>query len=196
MASGLLPFALGNDAGGSVRIPAALCGCIGLMASFYRMTPQGPPATCGRTLGQSGILAATAADAALVYAVIADTGAVDVTVPPLLHAARPQALAGLRVGVFWPWFEDCDAQVLAQCKHALGQLQECGARLMLALSCFVVGRLAHPLGLHRSICIGTNTPTFVCAAFHVHTCILAGHVLLYSQQQSVSLFTQGQPSSR
>ena len=196
MASGLLPFALGNDAGGSVRIPAALCGCVGLMASFYRMTPQGPPATCGRTLGQSGILAATAADAALVYAVIADAGAVDVTVPPLLRAARPQALAGLRVGVFWPWFKDCEAQVLAQCKQALGQLQECGASLIATLRCFVVDRLAHLAGLHRGICVGTQTPTLVCAAFHAHTCILAGHLLSHSQRQLMSLFTQGQPSSR
>ena len=45
-----------------------------------------------------------------------------------LGPGRP--LAGQRVGVFWRWFEDADAEVVAACRHALRLLEEhdCEAR--------------------------------------------------------------------
>ena len=37
VAAGLVPLAVGCDGGGSIRIPAALCGVTGLKATFHRI---------------------------------------------------------------------------------------------------------------------------------------------------------------
>lgn len=128
VAAGLVPFALGNDAGGSVRIPAAICGCSGALESFHRMRPQGPSPTCAESVGQTGALTTCARDAALLHVVMADAGAPPVVAPPLPAAEGAGGLKGLRVGVFWPWFEDCDASVLGACQAALAALEAAGAR--------------------------------------------------------------------
>lgn len=69
----VLAMRAGTDGGGSVRIPASLCGVAGLMPSRQRMPAEGG-VECTHTVGCPGVLAATVADAALVYAVIANTG--------------------------------------------------------------------------------------------------------------------------
>ena len=47
-----------------------------------------------------------------------------VRVPPRLPPAGAAPLAGRRVGVFWRWFEDADAEVAAACRHALRLMEE------------------------------------------------------------------------
>jgi Asp-tRNA(Asn)/Glu-tRNA(Gln) amidotransferase A subunit family amidase len=63
---GLCPVALGVDAGGSIRLPAALCGTVGLKPTFDRVPDEG---TLGlrSTLSHVGLLATTVRDAALVF---------------------------------------------------------------------------------------------------------------------------------
>jgi aspartyl-tRNA(Asn)/glutamyl-tRNA(Gln) amidotransferase subunit A len=78
VASGMGPFAIGSDGGGSIRIPAALCGVYGLKASMGRV-PLYPGARDERYPGVSGWesiehigpLSRTVADAALMMSVIA-----------------------------------------------------------------------------------------------------------------------------
>ena len=63
----------GTDGGGSIRIPAALCGVVGLMPTAQRLPREGcVEMAC--TLGTPGVLATSVADAAFVYSVIANTG--------------------------------------------------------------------------------------------------------------------------
>jgi Asp-tRNA(Asn)/Glu-tRNA(Gln) amidotransferase A subunit family amidase len=126
--AGLVPFALGNDTGGSVRTPAALCGCAALIASYHRITVQGP-CSCVHSAGQTGPLASCIRDVALVYSAIADAGAAPLVAPPLVAAQRPGGLRDVMVGLYRPWFEDCHKDVAQACYRAVDALRACGARL-------------------------------------------------------------------
>jgi aspartyl-tRNA(Asn)/glutamyl-tRNA(Gln) amidotransferase subunit A len=70
VAAGLGPLAIGTDAGGSIRIPAAFCGVYGFKPSFGRV-PQSPGFPGWETLAHTGPLARTVRDAALMVDVIA-----------------------------------------------------------------------------------------------------------------------------
>ena len=92
VAAGIVPAALGTDTGGSVRIPASLCGVVGFKPTLL-VVPVAGVVPLSTTLDHVGVLARTVRDAAELTAVLTD-GAV--TVPPAEWASRP---AGLRVGV-------------------------------------------------------------------------------------------------
>ena len=66
VAAGLAPVALGTDTGGSVRIPAALCGAVGLKTTVGRISRAGVY-PLSWSLDSVGLLARSVEDAALVY---------------------------------------------------------------------------------------------------------------------------------
>ena len=66
IAAGMAVAATGSDTGGSVRIPAALCGCVGFKPSFGRLSTRGLLGACP-TFDHVGLLTRTVADAALIY---------------------------------------------------------------------------------------------------------------------------------
>ena len=72
VAAGILPAAIGSDGGGSVRIPAAACGLIGLKPGRGRVPSSDALSTVGQ-LGVNGPIARTAADAALLLDVLCHT---------------------------------------------------------------------------------------------------------------------------
>lgn len=116
VAAGLAPVALGTDTGGSVRIPASLCGITGLKTTVGQVSRTGVY-PLSYSLDSVGPLARTAEDAALVYAAIRGRDPRDATT--VEH--EQDVLAGLRAGVrglrlafaesvFW---DDADPEVVA-----------------------------------------------------------------------------------
>jgi aspartyl-tRNA(Asn)/glutamyl-tRNA(Gln) amidotransferase subunit A len=130
---GLVPTALGSDTGGSVRVPAALCGTVGLKTTVGRIGRSGVY-PLSWTLDSVGPLTRSVEDAALVYAALQGPDPADETtrgVPPDDPLGRLKAgVRGLRLAfgetVF---FDDVDPEVAAAVREAGRVLQALGARL-------------------------------------------------------------------
>ena len=93
--AGLLPVALGSDTGGSVRIPAALCGTVGLKTTVGRISRSGVY-PLSWTLDTVGPLARSVEDAALVYQALQGADPSDETT---LGVPAHDTLPSLRAGV-------------------------------------------------------------------------------------------------
>lgn len=91
VAAGVVRFALGTDTGGSIRIPAALCGVAGLRPTAGSVSGRGVTALAP-AMDTVGPIAATAADCLLVHSLLTGAG------PGGEEAG--EGLAGVRVG--WP----------------------------------------------------------------------------------------------
>ncbi|XP_015759129.1 PREDICTED: fatty acid amide hydrolase-like [Acropora digitifera] len=134
VASGLCPVAIGSDGGGSIRIPSAACGIVGVKASYGRVSAKGefplaPSVTC------SGPLCATVRDAALVYAYVVGKDEndpktlcqPDVTVEGFEDTS---SLDGITLGIDWNYFKDCDPDVYKECEKAVQFLEDLGASVV------------------------------------------------------------------
>lgn len=113
---------LGSDTAGSIRVPAALCGCVGFKPTQKRVPRTGVFAL-SYALDSVGPLARTVAEAHAADAVLAGEP---------FHPLRPLDLAGLRVGlpVGSYFLEDLDPQVSAAFDAGLRALTAAGARLV------------------------------------------------------------------
>jgi aspartyl-tRNA(Asn)/glutamyl-tRNA(Gln) amidotransferase subunit A len=118
-------IAIGSDTGGSVRIPAALCGIVGFKPSRQRVPTAGafPLST---TLDSIGPLANSVADCAKAFAVMADAVMAGEDFGP----PEPLPLAGLRFGIAQGFpLENLDETVAAAFDAATERLAKSGARL-------------------------------------------------------------------
>lgn len=99
VAAGLGPLAIGTDGAGSVRIPAAFCGNVGLKPSFGRV-PAYPLSPFG-SVAHLGLHAMTVADAALMLQVIQQPDARDWTAlppdPSDVRVGLTDGIRGLRI---------------------------------------------------------------------------------------------------
>ncbi|MGA2855281.1 MAG: amidase [Candidatus Sulfotelmatobacter sp.] len=121
--AGLACAAIGTDTAGSIREPAALCGCVGLKPSYGRVSSRGV-IPLSLSLDHVGPLAKNVADAAIVLQVIAGYDADDGTSADVPVADWAGVLGegaqGLRVGVPRAYFYDeLDPEVASAMEHAL-----------------------------------------------------------------------------
>ncbi|MBV9327949.1 MAG: amidase [Chloroflexi bacterium] len=128
-----LPIAIGTDTGGSIAIPAAFCGVVGLKPTFGRI-PRTGIMPLSWTLDHAGPLSRSALDAALVLRVMAGADPRDPTsasTPVDDYAGGINAgLDGIRIGVPTDWFfAVCDPQVELATRAAIRLLEQHGARV-------------------------------------------------------------------
>jgi aspartyl-tRNA(Asn)/glutamyl-tRNA(Gln) amidotransferase subunit A len=125
--AGLAGAAIGTDTAGSIREPAALCGCVGIKATYGRVSSRGV-IPLSPSLDHIGPLAASVADAAIVLQAIAGYDAEDITSSDIPVADYAGALREdakqLRMGIPRKYFfEDLDSEVASAMKHALHGIQ-------------------------------------------------------------------------
>jgi aspartyl-tRNA(Asn)/glutamyl-tRNA(Gln) amidotransferase subunit A len=121
--SGMSYASIGTDTAGSIREPAALCGCVGLKPTYGRVSMRGV-IPLSISLDHVGPLTATVEDAAIVLQAIAGYDPADVTtcnVPlPGYVAALAETVKTIRVGVARSYFfEELDAEVAAAVEAAV-----------------------------------------------------------------------------
>jgi aspartyl-tRNA(Asn)/glutamyl-tRNA(Gln) amidotransferase subunit A len=121
VAAGMALATIGTDTGGSIRIPAAACGIVGLKPTLGEVSLDGV-VPLSRTMDHVGPLALTVADACLVYhALVGD---------PAASAPAPMPTSGLRLAVLRPYFCDLlDEEVRAAFEGALERLRLAGTHV-------------------------------------------------------------------
>ncbi|MEM8852591.1 MAG: amidase [Pseudomonadota bacterium] len=159
VASGMAAAALGSDTGGSIRIPASLCGTVGLKPTFGLIGRSGI-VPHSWSLDHAGPLTTSVADAALLTAIMSgpdpndpatDGRALDTAV---LDAAMARGPAGLKVGVCRNhFFEGIDDGVASAVDEAITALSRAGA----VVTEFTVPELSVGLGAIFAIELASST---------------------------------------
>jgi len=120
VADGMAAVAIGTDTGGSVRIPAALCGLVGFKPTQYRV-PRDGATPLSSTLDSVGPIGVSVACCALTDAIMAGE-------PQPIPVAIP--LDGLRLGIPQTVvLDDLEAPVASAFERAVATLSRAGARI-------------------------------------------------------------------
>lgn len=135
LSSGMVPLTTGSDAGGSIRIPAALCGFTGFKASQGRVPLGGPTPPGASLLAVRGPMTLTARDLALsLDCVVGDEPSDPFALPHPGYSLRAALDAPNAPGsVVWSptmGFADVDSEVAAACSAFVQRLAGNGVRII------------------------------------------------------------------
>ena len=157
IAAGFIPAALGSDTGGSIRIPASLCGTVGIKPT-YGLVGRSGIVPHSWSLDHAGVLAATVADAAvtteaLVGHDVNDPGSVN-RVKPDFASALGAPVEGMRIGICRNhFFDTLEADVGEKVEKAISQLSELGGKVIE----FEVPNLEYGLAAMFAILLASST---------------------------------------
>ena len=132
-AAGQCTITTGSDTGGSIRIPAALCGIVGLKPTYGLVSRHGLTALSW-SLDHPGPMTRTVEDAAITMNAIAghdpkDVASAKVDIPDYTTALTGD-IKGLRIGIVKEYFEaPLDPQVRKAVMDAIGLLESMGAEV-------------------------------------------------------------------
>ncbi|BEK36938.1 Asp-tRNA(Asn)/Glu-tRNA(Gln) amidotransferase subunit GatA [Campylobacter coli] len=132
VAGGLALASLGSDTGGSVRQPAAFCGCVGFKPSYGRVSRYGL-ASYSSSLDQIGVLTQNVEDAAILYDAIAGYDKLDSTsakvdftpTAPNLNAEKK-----LRIAVIENYVNEASTEVKAALLKSIEMLKANGHEIV------------------------------------------------------------------
>jgi aspartyl-tRNA(Asn)/glutamyl-tRNA(Gln) amidotransferase subunit A len=119
LAAGLCAFSIGSDTGGSVRLPAALCGVFGFKSTVGAWSTEGVFAL-SPMLDSVGVFTRSAADAALVFSALGDQPPEDVPPPGALRLGKPKSY----------FFDELDEPVNRAVDAALEKLKYAGVEIV------------------------------------------------------------------
>jgi aspartyl-tRNA(Asn)/glutamyl-tRNA(Gln) amidotransferase subunit A len=143
VATGVTPVSLGCDGGGSIRIPAALCGVFGLKPTFGRIPAVGmgfevalgaPGATSVVHIGPLSVSTAELASFLEICSGAHPDDPISALAPAFDQGELPRALGrgvrGLRIGLDEAEWTAADRELTDPCRDALAQLEKAGAQLV------------------------------------------------------------------
>ena len=136
VAAGLGPISIGADGGGSIRLPSALCGVVGIKPTCGRVSLTGDTACYGSTVDVVGPIAASPIDAAICLAIISgkdDRDPITLHSPPIFEwseLTKLDRLEGVRIGVFQDWIQDSDAFISQRFFESIRCLEHRGAKIV------------------------------------------------------------------
>lgn len=135
VAAGLVPWALGTETGGSVRLPAAFCNVVGSKPT-YGLVPRYGLIAYGSSLDQVGVATRTVYDNALLLSLIAGNDPHDSSSLPVQKQDYTKDLTGklkpgLTIGVLDDalYAEGMDPEIIAAIEEAIKELERLGATI-------------------------------------------------------------------
>jgi aspartyl-tRNA(Asn)/glutamyl-tRNA(Gln) amidotransferase subunit A len=132
VAAGLAVAALGTDTGGSIRQPAAYCGCVGMKPTYGRVSRYGI-AAYSSSLDQCGPITQNVEDAAILYDIISgydkkDSTSADVDYTPV--APNLDASKKLTIAVIDNFIEEASDEVKAAMEKSIKSLEDAGHKIV------------------------------------------------------------------
>ncbi len=132
VAGGIAIAALGSDTGGSIRQPAAFCGCVGMKPTYGKVSRYGLTAFSS-SLDQIGPLTQNVEDAAILYDILAGHEPRDSTSINIPHQKVSDRLDPTRkftIAVIENYLEEAGPQIRKAMEEAIKALEEAGHKIV------------------------------------------------------------------
>ena len=174
VAMGFCPVSIGADGGGSIRIPASCCGTVGLKPTAGLVDSDGilPKVY---TVCETGPLSSSVLDAAIAMNVISQDESFQKSLVSL-EGLGGSRLEGIKVGVYWDYFNRATKEIKLVCHLALSHMKDLGAELVdIAIPELEDCRLAHliSIGSEFASSIGLDIDNHY-SELNPETCITVG----------------------